>query len=43
MDTSSLPVVSGGFPSPADPFFERQLNTQDLFGSHTLLDLFLNR
>ena len=34
MDIPSLPLVSAGFPSPADSFFERQLNTQDLLVPH---------
>ncbi len=34
MDISSLPVISAGFPSPADPFIERRINTQDLLVPH---------
>ena len=34
MDTSSLPVVNAGFPSPAEPFIERRINTQDLLVPH---------
>ena len=34
MDISSLPAVSAGFPSPAEPFFERSLDIADLLIQH---------
>ncbi len=37
MDISFLPVVNAGFPSPAEPFIERRINTQDLLGIQEIL------
>ena len=34
MDVSSLPLVSAGFPSPAESFFEKRLNVNDLLVPH---------
>jgi len=34
MDVSFLPSVSAGFPSPAESFFEKRLNVNDLLVPH---------
>lgn len=34
MDTVSLPLLHTGFPSPAESFWERRLNVQDLLVPH---------
>ncbi len=41
MDISSLPIISAGFPSPAESFFERSLDVDDLLVKHKDFTFFL--